>query len=248
MVRREFFGVVGAALVTSFAHADETMRSDVWLRDDQKDSFFSVIQKLNAVEKIVGYGKFNLLSFDDALKIAKNHPKIEAFTKAELAYIEEVFYADPIIYGFHGKRICDDLTTAINEKDVIKISNTGHYLFRGHSHDSLNRIIKDIGSSLVLTSGVRSVVKQLSLHLEKIKSENGNITIACRSLVPPAYSYHSNGDFDVGKKGWGHQNFTANFARTEEFWSLQKLSYISMRYMVGNSDGVRFEPWHVKIV
>ncbi len=53
---------------------------------------------------------------------------------------------------------------------------------------------------------------------------------------------------DVGKRGWGHENFTANFARTKEFWSLQKLPYISMRYMVGNSDGVRFEPWHVQIV
>lgn len=248
MVRREFFGVMGAVVATSFAQANETINNDIWLRDDQKASFFSIIKKFNHIEKIVGYGKYNLLPFDEALKIAKNHPKMEAFTKAELAYIEEVFYTDPTIYGFHGKRICDSLTTTINEKDVVKISNTGHYLFRGHSHDSLNRIIKDVGSSLVLTSGVRSIVKQLSLHLEKIQSENGNITVACRSLVPPAYSYHSNGDFDVGKKGWGHQNFTANFARTEEFWSLQKLPYISMRYTVGNTDGVRFEPWHVKIV
>ena len=74
------------------------------------------------------------------------------------------------------------------------------------------------------------------------------ITTASRSLVPPAYSYHSIGDFDVGKRGWGHENFTANFARTQEFWSLQKLPYISMRYTVGNADGVRFEPWHVQIV
>jgi len=106
----------------------------------------------------------------------------------------------------------------------------------------------DIGKTIILTSGVRATMKQLSLHLDKIKSEHGNITVASRSLVPPAYSYHSVGDFDVGKKGWGHQNFTANFARTEEFWNLQKLSYVSMRYTIGNGDGVRFEPWHVKIV
>lgn len=248
MVRREFLGFMGATIASTFAYADEPISTDIWLRDDQKAPCISVLKKLQQVEKIVGCAKFNLISFDDTLKLVKNQPKIEAFTKEELAYIEEVFYTDPIIYGFHGKRICDSLTTTIHEKDVVKISNTGHYLFRGHSHDSLNRIIKDVGSSIVLTSGVRSVVKQLTLHLGKIQSENGNITIASRSLVPPAYSYHSNGDFDVGKKGWGHQNFTANFARTEEFWSLQKLPYISMRYTIGNSDGVRFEPWHVKIV
>ena len=180
--------------------------------------------------------------------IPSKSQKIGAFTPAELAFIEEVFYTDPVIYGFYGKKTVDKLTATINEKEVVKISGTGHFLYKGHSQESFNRIIKDVGKTVILTSGIRSVVKQLGLHLEKIQSEKGNITIATRSLVPPAYSYHTIGDFDVGKKGWGYQNFTANFARTEEFWSLQKLSYISMRYTLGNGDGVRYEPWHVKIV
>lgn len=248
MKRREFLGVMGATVLGSNLKADVLTHPDVWVKEDQKALFDSIVKKLDMVEQTVGYAKFNLISFDETLKIAKTFSKIGAFTPAELAYMEDIFYTDPAIYGFYGKRTVEKISDVINEKEVVKIDGTGHYVFRGHSHDLLNRLMKDIGKTLVLTSGVRSIVKQLSLHLDKIKNENGNITLASRSLVPPAYSYHSVGDFDVGKKGWGHQNFTANFARTEEFWNLQKLSYVSMRYTIGNGDGVRFEPWHVKIV
>ena len=248
MIRRDFLGLMGATLVGSLAQADELKHPDIWIKNEHKATFESIVQKLDRVERTVGYANFNLISFDETLKIAKNFSKIGAFTPAEIAYMEEVFYTDPVIYGFYGKRTIEHLSDTIQEKDVIKIDGTGHYVYRDISQELLLRLMKDIGPTLVLTSGVRSVVKQLSLHLEKIKNENGNITIASRSLVPPGFSYHSVGDFDVGKKGWGHQNFTANFARTEEFWNLQKLSYVSTRYTVGNGDGVRFEPWHVKIV
>jgi zinc D-Ala-D-Ala carboxypeptidase len=239
---------MGATLVSSLAQADELKHPDIWVKNEQKAVFESIISRLDRVERTIGYAKFNLISFDDVLKIAKSFPRIGAFTPAEIAYIEEIFYTDPVIYGFYGKRTIQHLSDAINEKEVVKIDGTGHYVYRETSQELLLRLMKDIGPTLILTSGVRSVVKQLSLHLDKIKSENGNITMASRSLVPPGFSYHSVGDFDVGKKGWGYQNFTANFARTEEFWNLQKLSYVSTRYTVGNGDGVRFEPWHVKIV
>lgn len=248
MLRRNFFGAIGATFLGTYAFANEESSADIWLREEQKASFLSILKKLDQIEHTVGNGKFNLISFDEILKVAKSNSKIGEFTKAELAYIEEVFHTDPTIYGFYGQKTCNSLTNTINEKNVIKISNSGHYLFRDQSLEAYNRIIKDVGSSLILTSGVRGVVKQLTLHLEKIKSTEGNVTLASRAIVPPAYSYHSSGDFDIGKKGWGHQNFTANFARTPEFWSLQKLPYISMRYTINNQDGVRFEPWHVKIV
>lgn len=248
MVRREFLSLLGISMVGSVAQAQDFSLQEVWVSDVQRPLLHSVAKKLDSIEKIVGHGKFNLISFDEALLMAKNHPKLQAFSPEEIAYMEEVFYTDPKIYGFYGIKTCDSLTHVIDEKEVMKIHGTGHYLFKGASSDALKRINKDIGNSVVLTSGVRSVVKQLSLHLEKIISEEGNITLATHSLVPPAYSYHTIGDFDVGKRGWGHENFTANFARTKEFWSLQKLPYISMRYTFGNSDGVRFEPWHVRIV
>jgi len=248
MVRRKFLGLMGASLLGSTVFADELKHNDLWIRENQKEVFTSVLKKLDKVEHTVGYANFNLISFDETLKIAKNYAGIGAFTPAEVAFIEEIFYTDPVIYGFYGKKTVHTLTSTINKKEIIKISGTGHFLYKGHSQESFDHVLKDVGKTLILTSGIRSVVKQLGLHLEKIQSEQGNITLATRSLVPPAYSYHSIGDFDVGKKGWGYQNFTSNFARTEEFWSLQKLSYISMRYTLGNGDGVRYEPWHVKIV
>lgn len=248
MVRRDFLGLMGVTLAGSLVHADELKHPDIWIKNEQKAVFDAVIQRLDRVEHTIGYANFNLLSFDDALKIGKNYPRVGAFTPAEIAYIEEIFYTDPVIYGFYGKRTVQNLSDSINEKDVVKIDGSGHFVYRETSQELLLRLMKDIGPTLILTSGVRSVMKQLSLHLDKIKSENGNVTMASRSLVPPGFSYHSVGDFDVGKKGWGHQNFTANFARTEEFWNLQKLSYVSTRYTIGNGDGVRYEPWHVKIV
>jgi len=248
MVRRDFLGLMGATLVSSLAQADELKHPDIWVKDGQKAVFESVIQRLDRVESTVGYANFNLISFDEALKIAKNYSKVGAFSPEEIAYIEEIFYTDPVIYGFYGKRTVKELSHAVNEKEVIKIDGSGHYVYRETSQELLLRLMKDIGPTLILTSGVRGVMKQLSLHLDKIKSEKGNITMASRSLVPPGFSYHTVGDFDVGKRGWGYQNFTSNFARTEEFWNLQKLSYVSTRYTIGNGDGVRYEPWHVKIV
>ncbi len=248
MERRTFLGFMGMGIMASVASAGETLPYYVWVKEEHHALLASIVRKLDAIERVVGYANFNLIGFDATLLVARNHPKIIAFTPEEQAYIEEIFYTDPVQYGFYGKRTIDNLTDTIDEKEVVKIHGTGHYLFKGTSHTALGRIIKDVGKSVVLTSGVRSVVKQLALHLRKIQSENGNITLAAHSLVPPGFSYHSLGDFDVGKRGWGHENFTANFARTPEFWSLQKLPYISMRYGVGNNDGVRFEPWHVQIV
>jgi len=249
MQRRAFIGLMAGTAVSAMANVKQTQNeTTVWLKDEQVNSFLHVQKKIELVKHYVGHGNFNILSYDDMLKTAARYSKIGKFTPEELAFMEEVFYAEPSEHGFYGKRTIPTLTTNINKKEVMKISRTGHYLFRGHSDESYNRVISDVGKSLMLTSGVRGVPKQMNLYFNKIKRTKGNITLASRSLAPPAYSYHSIGDFDVGKKGWGYKNFTVSFARTEEFWRLQKLPYISMRYTINNRDGVRFEPWHVKII
>jgi len=248
MRRRTFLGLIAASSVSAMANTQKHNDDVVWLRDDQVAPFMHVHKKIELVKRYVGFGNFNILSFDDMLKVAARYSRIGAFTPIELAFIEEIFYADPKEHGFYGKRTMQTLTTNINKKDVMKIPHTGHYLFLGHSDESYNRVLADVGKSLILTSGVRGIPKQMNLYFKKIKSTKGNITLASRSLAPPAYSYHSIGDFDVGKKGWGYKNFTVSFARTKEFWRLQKLPYISMRYTINNKDGVRFEPWHVKII
>ena len=81
-----------------------------------------------------------------------------------------------------------------------------------------------------------------------IDKSNLNISKASFSIAPPAYSYHSISDFDVGKVGWGWKNFTASFAQTTEFSKIRHLNYVGIRYRLYNQYGVRFEPWHIKVI
>ena len=76
----------------------------------------------------------------------------------------------------------------------------------------------------------------------------GNLSLASRSLAPPGHSYHGIGDFDVGNKNLGADNFTARFAETEEYKKLIRLKYVDIRYTRTNQVGVRYEPWHIKVV
>ncbi len=247
MNRRLFLGLMTSSAISAMASIKASDDS-VWISDDEVPVFLSIAKKIELVKRRVGSGNFNILSYDDMLKTAKYHSSIGKFTPVELAFMENIFYQSPDIHGFYGKKTVPHITTKINKKDVVKIRHTGHYLFRGHSKESYKRVISDVGRSLYLTSGVRGVPKQMNLYFNKIKRTGGNISLASRSLAPPAYSYHSIGDFDVGKKGWGYKNFTISFITTKEFWKLRRLSYISMRYTVNNKEGVRFEPWHVKII
>lgn len=243
MTRRTFLQFSTIALASNL----NAQSSDIFVSSSDFLTIKSIALKLNAVKRHVGYGNFNIISFDDMLKTMKCLKKEFAFTKKEMDIINIFFYDDFKVYGFYGKRTCKEITETISKKDVIKIPQTGHYLYKGEPKDDYEKIIKDVGDSIILTSGVRSIVKQMSLFFAKVVECEGNISKAVHSIAPPSYSYHSIGDFDVGKKGWGYKNFTASFARTKEFWKLTKLPYISMRYTINNLDGVRFEPWHIKI-
>ncbi|PHR56152.1 MAG: peptidase M15 [Arcobacter sp.] len=216
-------------------------------RHQDKELLQAVSMKLKKTQRLVGYGNFNLLNFDDLLALAKNHSKIGRFNKAELDYIESIFYTQATEYGFYGKKVTYKLSDTITKSETVKIPRTGHYLYRGEPVDVYERLKKEIGPSIVLTSGVRSVVKQLDLFLYKANKLNGNYSKAAHSLAPPGYSFHGISDFDVGKVGFGYKNFTSSFAKTKEYADLQKLGYISIRYPKNNPFGVRFEPWHIKV-
>jgi len=258
MNRRDFFKLTALAGVgTTQLHAmfdlpntklELAKSEDLYLPIEQKEVLYSTLDRINRVKKTIGYGHFNIVGFDDMISYAKRYSKIGAFTKQELDFMEQIFYEDPTSHGFYGKKITKNITDTISKKDVIKIPHTGHYLYKEKSVKSYKHMCKDIGNSLQLTSGVRSVVKQFSLYLDKIKRSDLNLNLASKSLAPPAYTYHSIGDFDVGKKGFGHDNFTARFALTDEFQKMRKLTYIDVRYTVNNIDGVRYEPWHVKVI
>jgi len=246
MNRRNFLAYLSLTpIIASDLFAED---NDVYLTHEEFRVLLDVNKRLKRLKKHVGFAHFNLISFDKALFFARNYSSIGAFTKKEIAFIEKLFYEDPSEYGFFGIKTCLNITHEIDESKVKKVPHTGHYLFKGKAEDDYQRIISDVGDTLVLTSGIRNVVKQLSLYIAKIYSCKGNMTKATIQLAPPAYSYHTISDFDVGRRDWGYKNFTADFATTDEFKRMKKLPYIGMRYTRNNKDGVRFEPWHVEVI
>lgn len=229
-----------------FSH-DALNKKPVIASLDEKQTLKSISIKLKKTQKFVGFGNFNLLGFDEMLWIARNTPRIGAFSPNELDFIEKVFYTQAADYGFYGKKVTHKLSDKIAKHDTSKVPYTGHYLYKGEPTDLYERLKREIGPSIVLTSGVRSVVKQLDLFCYKATKLEGNFSLAAHSLAPPGYSFHGVSDFDVGKVGYGYKNFTSAFARTQEYKNLQKLGYINIRYPKNNPFGVRFEPWHIKV-
>ncbi len=221
---------------------------DVYLPQQEFSTLAAALQRLERVQKFVGHGNFNLLGFDDMLSFARNYDSIGEFTKTELDFMEKIFFTEANVYGFFGEKVESNLTATIRQRDVHRVPYTGHYVFKGAPEHYYAKLTKDVGPQIVLTSGIRSVVKQMHLFLAKCAKSNGNLSKASRSLAPPGHSYHGIGDFDVGRLGWGADNFTAKFALTDEFKKMQDLGYVQIRYTEDNHFGVRFEPWHIKVV
>lgn len=222
-------------------------RKDIILSGKDFELLKKVTQRIKRVQQTVGHGNFNLISFDGMLSIAKRYSKVGAFTKEEKTFLESVFYKNANEYGFFGDKVLHKLTTSINKKEIKKIPYTGHYLYNGESRNLYNKIRKEVGKSVILTSGIRGIAKQMYLFLNKSIRSQGNLSEASQSLAPPGYSFHGVGDFDVGKVGYGYRNFTADFAKTDEFKKLIDSGYIDIRYPENNPFGVRYEPWHIKI-
>ncbi len=229
----------------NFEHAHG---EDVYLDSQRFPLLVSSFKRLDRVQNLVGHGNFNVLSFDEMRVYGKRYRSIGAFSRAELDFLEETFSDNVSRYGFFGEKVTTELTMVVPNKDRIKVPRTGHFLFKGDSYRLYGKVKKDLGSEIVLTSGIRSIVKQTHLFLAKTIQTKGNLSQASRSLAPPGHSFHGVGDFDVGKVGFGRKNFTSEFARTKEFRKLVDLGYVNMRYPQDNLLGVRYEPWHIKVV
>jgi zinc D-Ala-D-Ala carboxypeptidase len=226
---------------------DRDFPSDIWANKEEFQLLSRLAQKFDAIQRYVGHGNFNILGYNEAVRFAKLVSGLDEFTTQEKKRLEELFYFNAELYGFMGEKIFHELDSGIKRRDVVKVPYTGHFLLKGSSLDTYERLSRDVGEGLILTSGVRSLAKQFHLFLEKVRDTNGNISRASRSLAPPGYSFHGRGDFDVGKVGKGLLNFTDRFAETEEFKRLIELGYIDIRYEQSNTLGVRFEPWHIKV-
>ncbi len=227
---------------------DNHFPDDVYVAPEEMPLLESTVARLKRLMNFVGYANFNLISYRRALYFARNYDAIGAFTRAEQEWLEKIFYTDARIYGFYGEKVITRIDHVHRYRDVVKIPRTGHYLYKGEPLAYYRKIQRDVGRGVILTSGIRSVVKQTLLFLDKARRNRGNLSLASRSLAPPGYSFHGVGDFDVGKIGLGKLNFTARFADTNVYRRLIELGYVRIRYTDDNPYGVRYEPWHIKIV
>ncbi len=230
--------------ITNF---DETNVQDLFLGKSKIPVLKSSVTRLIRIQKLIGYGNFGLISMDDAIKTARQHSSIGSFTKKEIDFIEMIFYKDSSVYGFLGEKPLKNFTARLKTRKILKISGSGHYLYEGKSLEKYKNIKKVIGEDVVLTSGLRSIPKQMVLFLNKTIITNANLSKASRSLAPPGYSLHGIGDFDVGQKRFGASNFSIEFTKTPVYEKLIKSGFADFRYTEDNNFGVRFEPWHIKV-
>lgn len=223
-------------------HAD-----DIFLDAENIPLLRSCLDRFNRIIDCVGYANFHLLGFDKAVSLAKTQVGIGEFHRAELGFLEFLFFRDAAVYGFQGEKPVRELTHVVKTDRVTKVGNTGHFLYTGAPLELYRRIQRDIGSEVFLTSGIRGVINQFYLFMKKAVDRDGNLSLASRSLAPPGYSYHGVCDFDVGQTGFGALNFTSRFTETSVFEKLTRLKYVNLRYVEDNRVGVRFEPWHIKV-
>ena len=226
---------------------ETVFEDDIFLEQDLLPTLESSLSRLKKMQAVIGNSNFCLLDFDEALKYGKAYADIGEFSKPELDFLEMIFYSQGETYGFMGEKPIKTITGKISKNKVEKIPFTGNFLYQGRPVELYQEIKKLVGHEVILTSGVRSVMKQFLLFLNKAKVSRGNLSMASRSLAPPGYSFHGVGDFDVGQEGYGAQNFTEAFTQTDVYKKLIDLGYLKFRYERDNLLGVRFEPWHIEI-
>ncbi|WP_426416254.1 M15 family metallopeptidase [Aestuariirhabdus sp. LZHN29] len=236
------------AYLSKIQNFDDEHLGDIHLSPERLELLKATIGSLDEAQRLIGHGHFNVIGFDRMILVVNRYSRTGPFPKAHLDLIEELFEFNAKGYGFYGEKIVTRLTSTIPEGDIEKVPYTGHYLYKGDSKRLYKTLRRDVGETIVLTSGIRGMVKQTHLFMAKALQAKGNLSRASRSLAPPGHSYHAIGDFDVGKVGYGKRNFTRDFAETDEYKRLQDLGYVDIRYTSNNRFGVRYEPWHVKVV
>ena len=98
---------------------NQDFSDDIFLEKDKYVVFHSTLNKISNVKTVIGFANFNLISFDEMLNYARRYPEIGAFTKSELALIDELFFYDANKYGFYGSKVIKELTSKINRKETV---------------------------------------------------------------------------------------------------------------------------------
>jgi len=228
-------------------HFENDFNSDIFLGKEEYFVLKRLSRRLNRAQTIIGFLNFSILDFPMLVKYSRNYPAIGKFTNTEFDLIEKLVSQSASDYGFFGDKLITDINNKISKQHLIKISSAGQYLYKDQAHKLFNRIQNEIGERVMLTSGVRGLMKQLQLFTAKAVRTDGNLSRASRSLAPPGHSYHGIGDFDIGDIGLGKLNFTEKFSNTDVYKNLIELGFIRIRYDSNNKFGVRYEPWHIKV-
>jgi hypothetical protein len=232
---------------TKSTYFSQDFPDDIYFSGRKLELVQSLAAKFRTVQRLVGFGNFNVMGMDEFFRRAAGTIDAGALTAEEKLFLEEIFSFDAKNYGFQGEKTSAQMTDTIDKNSVLKIPGTGHFLRKGPALETYTNIIKDVGNSVVLTSGVRGLAKQYHLFFEQALQTKGNMSRASRSLAPPGYSFHGHADFDIGKRGFGLKNFTSELASSDEYKKLLDLGYVHIRYTESNALGVRFEPWHIKV-
>lgn len=233
--------------LSKIRNPNKTHKNDLVLNLEGQEILKSVVTKFQLIRRYVGHGHFCVLGYDDAVTTSIKLGSKVAFTKKEISFLEDVFWRDAKDYGFMGEKQILHLGHRINKNDVYKVPYSGNYLFKGRSVEKYSLIKEKLGHNLILTSGIRGLAKQFYLFLSKANRFGGNLSLASRSLAPPGYSFHATGDFDVGQRGLGADNFSTSFTNTKIYSQLTNQGYVLYRYEKDNMLGVRYEPWHIKV-
>lgn len=221
---------------------------DIFLQGDDLALLGSTLNKLKRIQSIIGHGNFHLAGFDEIIRAAQDYTSVGGpFTPSELTFLEKIFYRDASQYGFLGEKPFKNITDIIDKSKIVRIQGSGHYLYKNDSLETFKKIKTDLGDEVMITSGLRGIAKQFLLFLDKAERNEGNLSLASRSLAPPGYSFHSSGDFDVGQIDLGGKNFSDEFTGTDVYRKLIDYGYANLRYQKDNLLGVRFEPWHIKL-
>jgi hypothetical protein len=234
------------------ANPNETAEGDIFAAEKQMQLTKSCLKRFDRFFRKYGYGNFAIMNFDEVFEKASAS---SSFNSAEKRFMEELFSRDAAEYGFLGKKPMTNFTQSVSEKEIAEEKQNGQFLYKTAAEIFFQKMMTEVEKynanaqnkiDVILTSGLRGIPKQMHLFLNKLDEVKGNLSAASRSLAPPGYSWHGAGDFDIGKKGFGG-NFEPEFETTEEFKVLTNLGYLTIRYDRKNCEGVRYEPWHVKV-
>jgi hypothetical protein len=146
-------------------HFNKPHADDIYVHKSDYKTFETVVKRLRRLEITAGHGNFQILSFDGGLSIGRKYSDVGEFTRAETGFIEMIFYSDASRYGFFGNKPFEKLTDRIRVTSVTKVPYTGNHLFNGLALETYEKVKREVGEQVILTSGVRGVMKQFLLFL-----------------------------------------------------------------------------------